>query len=63
MYIFIGSYCILLRMRKFWYIFVEKIIPHVLRLIDFSRNHVVYVIMWEIMLRQTIHSALCVLDN
>jgi hypothetical protein len=50
-------------MRKLSYKFVEKIKPRVLRLIIFSRNLSVYVIMLEIMLTQTAHSALCILDN
>jgi hypothetical protein len=40
----------LLRVRKFFYKIVEKIKPHDLRLINFSRNRAVCVIMWKITL-------------
>jgi hypothetical protein len=40
----------LLRMRKLFYKFVEKIKPHDLGLINFSRNRAVCVIMWKILL-------------
>ena len=55
---FIGSRWKLLRMKKFSYKFVEKIKPHVLCLINFSRNRAVCVIMWKIMWSYTGHSGL-----
>jgi len=60
---FIGSRCVLLRMRKVSYKILEKIKPHLLRLIIFSRNRAVYVIVWKIMFSQTGHSAVCMLDD
>ena len=62
-YIFIGSRWMLLTVRKFSYKVVEKIKPHVLRLINFSRNRAVCVIMWKVKLSQTGYSAVCMLDN
>jgi len=53
----------LLTVRKFSYKVVEKIKPHVLRLINFSRNRAVCVIMWKVKLNQTGHRAVCMLGN
>ena len=62
-YMFIVSCWMLLRMRKLSYKVVEKIKPHVSRLMNFSKNRAIYVIMWKIMLSQTGHIAVCMLDN
>jgi hypothetical protein len=50
-------------MRKFSYKFVEKIKPHDLRLINFSRNRAVCMIMWKIMLSRkgTARFACCII--
>ena len=43
-----------------WFVDKKK---HVLRLINFTRNRAVFVIMWKIMYSQRGHSALCMLGK